>query len=360
MIRKLSSLCLLLITILLLNNPAHAANKSSPDEKAELEHADIYELNDDHALIVESGQAARIVQLSTGTFTTIQMPPLQIAQVSILRHPDKIVMLTQTPQHTVQKIVMNFAGETISSQSIPVSWTSGKIKWSAPYGIVKERLMVQRDNRLLLYESPWKKPFFAYNAEVIDRGYEYVTIADWDFAAYPYVAIKYDAQGIMSDTYFLRLVDMRKPSTIVKTFFNTNFSMKIDDTELRILTSYRYGMVPANRPHPNQEEQQTYYERMKLSTGANSLRLADRFQDSGDSLIDTGWVTEERDTVIFSGDLGQHTWSLYDRNGKRIAQAQPWPNHAQSKLITYDQKSRLAYFLVYHEGEPAIETVQLG
>ncbi|MEI0736552.1 hypothetical protein VQ056_07315 [Paenibacillus sp. JTLBN-2024] len=82
--------------------------------------------------------------------------------------------------------------------------TGDKLKWVAPTGKVNERIMVQTKNVFNLYEYPWKKPTVTYNAQVVDKGYESVSVMDWDFEKYSNLAIKYVGQGIGIDDYFLK------------------------------------------------------------------------------------------------------------------------------------------------------------
>ncbi|MFD2881415.1 hypothetical protein ACFTAO_44925 [Paenibacillus rhizoplanae] len=125
----------------------------------------------------------------------------------------------------------------------------------------------KRGDTFSLYQYPWAKPSVTYNAKFVDKGYENVSVMDWDFQGYPYLAVKYQAQGIMSTDFLVKLVNLYSRNETVIKDFNTDFSIQSSGNFYAANTSYTYQPVPGNVSRPSADEAQKVFRLISKSTG---------------------------------------------------------------------------------------------
>lgn len=251
----------------------------------------------------------------------------------------------------ISKTVISYNGNVLTKTEIPLNHTGDKIKWVAPTEKVNERIMVQSGNSFNLYQYPWKRPSVSYNAIIVDKSYESVSVQDWDFEGYPNLAIEYVAQGIMSEDFFVKTANLYTKKEFFFKNFNTDIHLKYSGDNLALFTSYPYQPVPANANRPIAANSQQFFQLINNLSGIKSTTLEGVFKEEGDI---SGWQTEFINNQIFIGDLAEHTWSLYSQNGDLISKNQVWPKNSTTKFLNYSSNSQTAYFLDYASDKASI------
>lgn len=305
------------------------------------------------ALVDHINNKVDLVDLITNRVTNISNDTNTILDVSIMKSPQKIILLKKVTEQKISKTVLAYNGNPISKTEIALQNTGGKIKWVAPTGKVNERIMVQSNNSFKLYQYPWIKPSVSYNAKIVDKGYESISVMDWAFEGYPNLAIKYQAQGIMSDDFFVKTVNLYTKNETLFKDFNTDLKLKYTGTNLAIFTSYTYQAVPGNAVRPLTNDSQKIFRLIDNSTGKETFSIKDVFKEEGDL---SGWRTELINGQLFVGNLLEHTWSLFSQNGNKILINQDWPENGSTKFLFYNLKTQTAYFLDYSSGGISIIT----
>ncbi|SEO74868.1 hypothetical protein SAMN04487895_11143 [Paenibacillus sophorae] len=351
--KRLAYWCSIIIAAVLFSNSAYADESLPP----RIETTDILSAGD-HAAVLVDRTAGKVLlaDLQGNKFTSLSDDASPVLDVEVAKQPEKIVLLKKTNRNTISKTVFSYQGAVLSKSVIPLSLKDGdKIKWVAPAGKANERIMVQRLDAFNLYQYPWKKPSVSYDAKVVDNNWEYVSVLDWDFKGYPYLAIKYMATGIMNQVYFAKTVNLyTKKETLFKDF-NTDFNIEISEKNALLFSSNVYDSVyqpfPPNVLRPKSTEIQPYYQIINVDKGIKSKVLEGIFADKGDH---SGWQTELINNQLFVGDLAKHTWSLYSANGAAIVTNQAWPGNSDSKFAGYSAALRTSYFLEYRSGKASI------
>ncbi|AHV95497.1 hypothetical protein PSAB_02805 [Paenibacillus sabinae T27] len=351
--KRLAYWCSIVLVTVLFSNYAYADESLPPS----LGSTDILSAGD-HAAVLVDRTAGKVLlaDLQANKFTSLSDDASPVLDVEVVKQPEKIVLLKKTNRNTISKTVFSYKGAILSKTTIPLNLKDGdKIKWVAPAGKANERIMLQRLNDFNLYQYPWKKPSVSYDAKVVDNGWESVSVLDWDFQGYPYLAIKYMASGIMNQVYFAKAVNLYTKKEALFKDFNTNFNLEIGGGNALLFTSNVYESVyqpfPPNVLRPKSTEIQPYYQIINADKGIKSKVLEGVFADKGDH---SGWQTELINNQLFVGDLAEHTWSLYSANGSEIVTNQAWPGNSESKFAGYNAAAGIGYFLEYHSGKASI------
>lgn len=320
-----------------------------------IERTNVFSINGNSVVLVDpNNKQADLINLKTNKILSISNDANPILYLEVIKNPQKIVLLKKVSNNKITKTVFSFTGDVLSKTEIPLSTqtTMGHIiVWVAPTASVNERIMVQSDNSFNLYQYPWKNPSVSYNASVVDPSYESVSVEDWAFEGYPNLAIKYRASGIMSDSYFLKTINLYSKKAFLFKDFNTDFRFKYSGGNLAVFTSYQYQDVPAHVVQPKPSESQQFYHLINIASGNKSSVLKGEFKEETDI---SGWKTEFINNQLFVGDLATHTWSLYAQNGDPILKNQVWPKDGTTKFLNYSSNLQTAYFLYYVSGKAVI------
>ncbi|WP_310550111.1 hypothetical protein [Paenibacillus glufosinatiresistens] len=288
-----------------------------------------------------------LVDLQDGTLIKDLSSNQDILDVHTLSHPNKLIVISRSSSGKIIKLVYNDQGTQLRSFQYPISVdSSAEAKWAAPYGKVNERLMIRTGSKFSLYEPASKSALAIWNASLDDNsGYEFLQIDDWDFAAYPYLAIKYYLQGIMSDSYEVQTVNLysRSAAVLNRPSYNTRLQI-VDRNKLELWSSYTYSDTPSgNSPVPKPAERQAFHSLYLLNSGQFLRQDTHLFNQTPGRT--SGWKTQLSGAYVCVQDLGTGGWSLYNRtSGVPIALNQsglpsPW------LFLSYDPDARAAYFL---------------
>ncbi|WP_223110416.1 hypothetical protein [Paenibacillus sinensis] len=323
---------------------------------------DMYPVSGSAALLVDhAADTVMLADLPTGRFTKIPVSAAAVLDIKALRQPDKIILLQKSDINQVTKIVLSYQGRVLSRSWIPLKLADGDhVKWTAPAGKAKERIMVQNGNVFRLYQSPWRQPSVTYDAKLSDERFEYVSVIDWDFQGYPYLAVKYMAQGIMSEYYWVKTVNLYTKKETLFDDFITDVGVSLKGAKAEIYTSNVYDSVynpvPANLVRPKAGDIQPYYQSVDIDRGKKANVLEGVFAANDDG---GGWKTVLVNGRLFVGDLMQRSWSLYGEGGAVIVRNLSWPGEGAARFAGYAPERRIAYFLEYAAGKPSIAAVSI-
>ncbi len=350
--KRLAYWCSIILAAVLFSNSAYADQSFPPS----LNSTEILSAGDHSAVLVDrTAGKVGLADLRANKFTVLSDDASPVLDVEVVKQPAKIVLLKKTSRNTISKTVFSYQGAVLSKTEIPLSLMIGdKIKWVAPAGKANERIMLQRLNAFNLYQYPWKKPSVSYDAKVVDNLWEFVSVLDWDFEGYPYLAIKYMASGIMNEVYFAKTVNLYTKKEALFKDFNTDFKFESSGRNTLLFTSNVYDVYepfPPNVLRPKSTEIQPYYQIINVDKGIKSKVLEGVFADKGDH---SGWRTELINNQLFVGDSAEHTWSLYSANGAAIVTNQAWPGNSESKFAGYSAAAGISYFLEYRSGKALI------
>ncbi|MBP2115801.1 hypothetical protein [Paenibacillus silagei] len=325
---------------------------SSSQQQPSNDQTDVLYVKEDVVTLVDHvNNKADIVNLKTNTTTTISSDVNPILDVKVLNNPQKIVLLKKGKGTKISKLVFSFDGKVTSKTEIALKNAGDKIKWVAPTGKVNERIMVQSNNTFNLYQYPWTKPSVSYNAKISDKGYESVSVMDWEFDGYPNLAIKYRAQGVMSDEYFLKMVNLYSKNETLLKDFNTDFSINSNSNYVTAFSSYTYQAVPGNVTRPSAKDVQKVFRLIDKTTRKETASIKQTFKEEGDI---SGWITESINGQVFVGNLLEQSWSLFSQEGSIILKQQDWPKDGAAKFLYYNTNSQTAYFLDYSSGKISV------
>ncbi|WP_313638073.1 hypothetical protein [Paenibacillus sp.] len=338
-----------IIGILVFTNQSYAAPSTLPPS---LDSTDALYVNADLVAIIDHNtNKADVVNVTTNKVVNLSNDAHTILDLNVMKNPQKIVLLKKSNGNAITKTVFTYAGEQISKTEIPLKGVADKIKWVAPTGKVNERIMVQFGDSFNLYQDPWNKPSVSFNAKFNDTGYESVNVQDWDFVGYPYLAIKYQAQGIMNDDFFVRTINLfHKNEKLIKDF-NTDIELKYNGTNLALFTSYIYQAVPGNANRPVSNDSLNVFRLMNVASGSEMAPIKQAFKEEGNL---SGWKTDYINSQVFVGDVLEHTWSLFSQEGTQILKDQKWPENGNSKFLNYNPTTKTSYFLNYSAGEISV------
>ncbi|OZQ67330.1 hypothetical protein CA600_09530 [Paenibacillus sp. VTT E-133280] len=334
-----------IIGMLVFTNQSYANPSTLPPS---LDSTDVLSVSGDLVAIIDhSTNKADVVNVTTNKVVNLSNDAHTILDLNMMKNPQKIVLLKKSNGNEITKTVFTYAGEQISKTEIPLKDAADKIKWVAPTGKVNERIMVQFGDSFNLYQYPWTKPSVSFNAKINDNGYESVNVQGWDFVGYPYLAIKYQAQGIMSDDFFVRTINLFHHNEKMFKDFNADIKLKFIGPNLAVYTSYIYQPVPANAKRPVSDDPQNVFRLMNVATGSAPTSIKQAFKEEGDL---SGWKTDFINNQVFVGDVLEQTWSLFSQEGTQILKEQKWPESGNSKFLSYDSSTKTAYFLKYSGG----------
>ncbi len=338
-----------IIGMLVFTNQSYAnPSKSTPS----LDSTDaLYVSTDLVAIIDHSTNKADVVNVTTNKVVNLSNDAHTILDLNVMKNPQKIVLLKKSNGNAITKTVFTYAGEQISKTEIPLKGAADKIKWVAPTGKVNERIMVQFGDSFNLYQYPWNMPSVSFNAKINDTGYESVSVQGWDFVGYPYLAIKYQAQGIMSDDFFVRTINLFHHNEKMFKDYNADIKLKFNGANLAVYTSYIYQPAPANAKRPVSDDSQNVFRLMNVATGSTPTSIKQAFKEEGNL---SGWKTDFINNQVFVGDVLEQTWSLFSQEGAQILKDQKWPENGKSKFLNYNPTTKTAYFLDYSAGEISI------
>lgn len=348
--KKMAVLISMILGIVLFSNQSFAdSNVMVP----QMDTTDVFVLNENTVVLLDhASNKVNLVDVKTNNPINLSNDSNPILDLGVIKNPDKIVLLRKTGPTKITKSVFSYKGSLLSKTEIPLKDTGDKLKWVAPTGKVNERIMVQTKNVFHLYEYPWKKPTVTYNAQVVDKGYESVSVMDWDFEKYPNLAIKYVAQGIGINDYFLRTINLYTKQEFLFKDFNTDFQFKFLDNKLSVFNSYTYQPVLASANRPKPADSQVFYRIINVSTNHKIKTLESYFNEDTDKT--SGWVTVFNNSQLFIGDLAKQTWSLFSSTGKPILKDQKW--ETGSKFISYNSNLKVSCFLEYKDGKAIISS----
>jgi hypothetical protein len=187
----------------------------------------------------------------------------KVFDVHLMTNPNKIVVIFEE-NNFIKKIVYDFNGNIINFDSynskfpLPINKENFKLKWLAPYDKVKERILIQNNNEFKVYQNPWRNPVIYFNAKISpSTEYEYISVVDWEFDRYPYLAIKYRGDAIFRNDYFLKVVNLYNKTEYIKEF-NTNFDLIIQHQNLFLNTQHNLGPHPPHVSYPDLATEQPF------------------------------------------------------------------------------------------------------
>lgn len=304
--------------------------------------------------VIEGNAKAQLLDISQGKLTKALSPNQKILDTHVMSNPTKMVILTTGSYNRIEKHVYNVDGVEISKSNYKITVPDqGKVKWVAPAKGVNERVMVQSGDQFTLYTTSGN-PVVKYNAQLKDSAYEHVNIVDWDFSAYPYIAIKYAGQRTMAEDYFIRVVNMYSKTSIEVPGLNIDKQLRIDNQgQLNIWDSYTYDEVtPVNAAHPDPTQKQTFHALYSMITGKalteHQLLLK---QTPGQEA--SGWITQVVGDTVFVQDLSTGLWSLYPTGKSDAIASEQTGLEKNPTFVGYNPQSKSAYFLETINGSTA-------
>lgn len=334
----------MLASLLLLPGLSSAAPKAFSKGIFE-EESNIYRVND-QKVVAQVGNEVELIDLVQGKLVKTLSTDQKVLDISILNQPTKIIILTSTRTHKIQKHIFNDQGVELSQVQYPLTLPKdAQVKWSAPANKVNERLMVRQGNHFSLYESTGKAPILKFDAAVDKRIYEYMNIVDWDFENSPYLVIKYSGERTMAIDYMVKIFNLNNKQAIDVGNLELDTHLKINQqNRLELWNSYTYSdITPPNAVQPDPLKEQTFHALYSLETGKPLLSNQSKFdQVTGQP---SGWETQVVGQYVFVQDLSTRAWSLYQSNGTLLAD-QKSGLEAEAKFLNYNSTNQTAYFLV--------------
>ncbi|OZB92189.1 hypothetical protein [Paenibacillus sp. XY044] len=312
--------------------------------------------------VVEGTTMAQLLDIRQGKLSKVLSPNQKILDMHVMNNPTKVVILTAGSHKRIEKHVYNEDGDEISKSEYKITVPEqGKVEWVAPAKGVNERIMVQNGDLFTLCTSSGN-PVVKYNAQLKDSTYEHVNIVDWDFSAYPYIAIKYAGQRTMAEDYFIRIVNLYSKTSIKVPGLNIDKQLRIDKQGLlNIWNSYTYEEItPANVAHPDPTQKQKFHVLYSMSTGKALTEHQLLFkQASGQEA--SGWNTQIVGDTVFVQDLSTGLWSLYPTGKSESIASEQTGLEENPTFVGYNPHSKAAYFLetVNSSSPPTIKKVTL-
>nr|WP_145163755.1 hypothetical protein [Paenibacillus terrae] len=304
--------------------------------------------------VIEGNAKAQLLDISQGKLTKALSPNQKILDTHVMSNPTKMVILTTGSHNRIEKHVYNVDGVEISKSDYKITVPDqGKVKWVAPAKGVNERVMVQNGDQFTLYTTSGN-PIVKYNTQLEDSTYEHVNIVDWDFSAYPYIAIKYAGQRTMAEDYFVRIVNMFSKASSKVPGLNIDKQLRIDKQgQLNIWNSYTYDEItPANVAHPDPTQKQTFHALYSMSTGKALTEHQLLFKPTPGQEA-SGWITQVVGDTVFVQDLSTGLWSLYPTRKSDAIASEQTGLEKNPTFVGYNSQSKSAYFLETINGSTA-------
>lgn len=314
-------------------------------------------------LLLRASDAAAFLNTDSGKLDVLPSGQ-KVLDAQVLSNPTKLVLLTANESGTLEKQIYDSDGNILRTTKYPFKLpVQGEARWVEPTVKSAERLMIRSENRFTLYDAAGH-PVLRYDATIRpNASYEYVSVDDWDFSAYPYLAVKYQGQRIMASDFFVRVINLYDKSVRELPSLEIDKQLQFDErNRLQVWTSFDgEGIIPANAPHPDPAKKQSFHTVYNPASGKVSVDHALLF-DLQEGLEPSGWQTQTAGDYVFVRDLTAGSWNLYAANAsKPIASAQT-DLEANARFVRYDPASNTAYFLVGNAsnvGKPTVRKIQL-
>ena len=211
--------------------------------------------------------------------------------------------------------------------------------------------MIRSENRFTLYDAAGHQ-VLRYDATIRpNEMYESVSVDDWDFSAYPYLAVEYQGNRIMASDFFVRTINLYDKSVHELPGLEINKQIQIDErNRLQVWDSFRYdGIRPANATSPDPAKKQSFHSLYNPVTGKAAVDHSLMFELQ-DSLEPSGWETQLAGDYVFVRDLTAGSWNLYAADASKPIVSAQKGLEANARFVRYDPTSKTAYFLV---GQPS-------
>ncbi|SYX85093.1 hypothetical protein [Paenibacillus alvei] len=306
--------------------------------------------------IINGKNKVLLLDLSQGDLSKSPVLNQEVLDVQVMNNPTKVVILTEGARKRIEKHVYNEHGIEISKSEYKIIVPNqAKVKWVAPSKGVSERFMVQQGDLFTLYTSSGSH-IVKYNAQQKNNIYEHVRVDDWDFSAYPYLAIKYVGQRTMAEDYFIHVVNLNSKTSTKIPGLEIDKQFRINKQgQLNIWNSYAYDEVtPPNATHPDPTEKQTFHALYSMSTGKALIDHQLPFKQIPGQ-TSSGWNTQIVGDTVFVQDLSNSQWSLYPTGSSNAIAEQQTGLGKNAKFVGYLPQSKTAYFLVMPDGSTAPE-----
>ncbi|WP_028590699.1 hypothetical protein [Paenibacillus massiliensis] len=314
-----------------------------------------YPLTDQSTLLVDHlNNTLRVVDLNTqeALWSKTYTP---IYDYYVLSNPVKIVVIT-ADNNLPKKIVLSPNGTLLSQQSFPNIKLNGiqDICWSPASSGGKERLIVSSSDRILLYQSPWKKASSSIPIAVSgDKEYELTIVKDIQ-AQFPYVVVKLNGDNSTQSQDLYRIIDVAtKKKITVAADWNVSSNFALEGKELVMYTSSIQGFPMGINPG----QKYTVFARYDVKTGAPVVKLTRSFNNS-----EANWRTSYiQSRLILSDSDNPTTFAMYNKEATLVKEAQSTANAntMKSQPIGYNN-SQLFLLTPSGEGKAQIAAVSLN
>lgn len=223
--------------------------------------------------------------------------------------------------------------------------------------------MIRSENRFTLYDAVGH-PVLRYDAAIRPNGmYEFINAVDWDFSAYPYLAIEYRGDRTVASDFFVRVINLYDKSVRELPSLEIDKQLQFDErNRLQVWTSFGYeGIRPANATSPDPAQQQSFHTVYNPGSGKVSVDHTLLF-DLQEGLQPSGWETQTAGRYVFVRDLTAGRWNLYAADAAQPIVSAQKGLEANARFVRYDPASKTAYFLVgnaSNAGKPTVRKIQL-
>ncbi len=259
----------------------------------------------------------------------------------------KLVLIIQNKQH-LQKLVLGSKGETLSTFNYPASLlgslsdhqlSSYQISWSAPLQQgEKERIAIQQQDEVRIYESPWKKPLRTYKLKALQNH----TLKDIHSTHMEYqsdrLVIQYAAGSLMQTEQIFEMLNTSSTSyqgKVIEIPWNLQSDFQLENGQA-VIYSYSTKHPPLG---PNGATSYPIYRRYDVATGKLLVEKTYVFKAQ-----EPLWTTEYSNGQLLLSDRDEDRMSLYDKQGKELWQLPQLSDDIRLRLIKYENK--LLYLLI--------------
>ncbi len=259
----------------------------------------------------------------------------------------KLVLIIQHKQQ-LQKLVLGSKGETLSTFSYPAALlgslsdtqlASYLISWSAPLGQgEKERLAIQQNDEVRIYEAPWKKPLRTFKLKAVQSN----TAEDIRGTHMEYqsdrLVIQYAAGSLMQTDQVFELLNtgqVKNQGQVIQMPWNLQSDFQLENGQAVIYSyndnEFALGIRGAT-PYP-------IYRRYDVATGKLLIEKTRVF-----TAQQPGWSTDYSNGQLLVLDDTEQRMYLYDKHGKELWQLPQLSGEIRLRLIKYENK--LLYMLI--------------
>jgi hypothetical protein len=351
----------IIFSLLMLPSLSIKASTTSIPMKVLEGQNNVYTINASTVLIKSSDETLELMDITQNKMIKELNIQQKIMDIQLMKNPNKMVVITQTPTNKIQKHVYTYSGNELSKFQYTFNLpTAVKVKWAAPYNGINERIMVESGSMFYLYQADKNKPIAQFDSTIKKDSYEYVNVVDWDFKSYPYLTIKYAGQRTMASDYFIRMINLYTKKATEITHLEVNGSMRINDQKkLELWSSYTYDEVVApNAGLPDPSQEHSFHSLYSLDTGKVISENKALFQQTAGE--PSGWQTQTVGDYVFVQDLSSKVWGIYNSNGGQVAMKQSGLDTTIAKFLTYNTSNQMCYFLTSNsQGELSIKTIKI-